>query len=398
MSGRPISQAISHAIGGGWGADEADEGLVRVRVIRGADFPNAAVKSLDGVPVRYEVEKKVMSRKLQPGDIILEISGGTKERPTGRTIRVTEELLSSTSDPIIPASFCRLVRIDPKMADPTFTYYALQHLYNDGGTWKYQNQSTGISNFQFEVFKSRYHLPDVELSRQKEIGLTLSALDDKIAVNGQLIVKADELANAVWLKAREAGTVVPLSSLARFVNGKAFTKDASGVGRVVIRIAELNSGIGGSTVYNDIDVPEDHLAHPGDLLFAWSGSLTVARWFREEAIVNQHIFKVIPKGDRPIWLINQALRDKLQEFKAIAADKATTMGHIQRRHLDEPVTIPEPEQIGRFDGLMSSLWGRALAAEQENLQLESTRDQLLRLLMSGKVRVRDAEKVVEGIV
>ncbi|MFI6032168.1 restriction endonuclease subunit S [Amycolatopsis magusensis] len=239
-------------------------------------------------------------------------------------------------------------------------------------------------------------IPD--LVTQAAIVEVLQALDDKIAANKKMIVKADDLARAKWTLACRNGSTVPLSSLARFVNGKAFTKDASGTGRVVIRIAELNSGIGASTVYNSIDVSGEHLARPGDLLFAWSGSLTIARWFREEAIVNQHIFKVIPKNDHPIWLVNQALRDKLQEFKAIAADKATTMGHIQRRHLDEPVTIPGPEHFGRFDGLMSALWERALAAEQENLQLESTRDELLPLLMSGTVRVRDIEKIVEGVV
>jgi hypothetical protein len=64
----------------------------------------------------------------------------------------------------------------------------------------------------------------------------------------------------------------PLSSLARFVNGRAFTKDATGTGKMVVRIAELNSGPGASTVYNEIDVDGTNLARTGDLLFAWSGS------------------------------------------------------------------------------------------------------------------------------
>ncbi|GHE88114.1 hypothetical protein GCM10017786_20090 [Amycolatopsis deserti] len=280
------------------------------------------------------------------------------------------------------------------VADPTFLYYLIK---NWSSTLRIEASGSATPIINKSVL-ARYKFKVPGLQWQRAIGDILGTLDDKIAANEQLIAKADDLASVKWILACRSGSTVPLSSLARFVNGKAFTKDASGAGRVVIRIAELNSGIGASTVYNDIEVPEDHLARPGDLLFSWSGSLTVARWFREEAIVNQHIFKVIPTGNLPIWLVNHALRDKLQEFKAIAADKATTMGHIQRRHLDEPVTIPESEQIGRFDGLMSALWERALAAEQENLQLESTRDQLLPLLMSGKVRVRDAEKVVEGVV
>jgi type I restriction enzyme S subunit len=240
-------------------------------------------------------------------------------------------------------------------------------------------------------------IPVPPIDVQRGIAEVLGALDDKIAANAKLSVAADELSRLTFESLLAGGQTVPLSSLARFVNGKAFTKDASGTGRVVIRIAELNSGPGGSTVYNDIDVADDHLARPGDLLFAWSGSLTVHRWYRDEGIVNQHIFKVIPT-EKPMWVVKGALDRKLAEFRAVAADKATTMGHIQRRHLDEPVAIPAAGQIEAHGGAMGGLWSRALSAEQESLRLEQMRDGLLPQLMSGKIRVKDAERVVEGIV
>lgn len=236
------------------------------------------------------------------------------------------------------------------------------------------------------------------VTQQRAIAEVLGALDDKIAANQRTITGADELARTHFRAASTTGEEVPLSSLARFVNGRAYTKDATGTGRVVVRIAELNSGIGASTVRNDIEVPDDNTARPGDLLFAWSGSLTVARWYRPEAIVNQHIFKVIPSTDNPMWLVNQAVHEALDEFKAIAADKATTMGHIQRRHLDEPVRIPSRSDVERLDALMSGLWDLALTTEIENLTLAATRDELLPLLMSGKIRVKDAEKATEGVL
>jgi type I restriction enzyme S subunit len=102
--------------------------------------------------------------------------------------------------------------------------------------------------------------------------------------------------------------------------------------------------------------------------------------------------------DNPMWLVNQAVHEALDEFKAIAADKATTMGHIQRRHLDELVRIPSIAEVERLDALMSGLWKVALTTEIENLKLAATRDELLPLLMTGKIRVTDAEKSVEGVV
>lgn len=112
--------------------------------------------------------------------------------------------------------------------------------------------------------------------------------------------------------------------------------------------------------------------------------------------MNQHIFKVMPNDDYPHWLVYELLRHKLKEFKAIAADKATTMGHIQRKHLDELVRVPSSENIGRHNPLMAGLWDQALVAEVESLKLAEIRDTLLPQLMSGRLRVKDAEKVLEN--
>lgn len=281
--------------------------------------------------------------------------------------------------------------------DPGYLYYRLRSPDVQFGI---QNMHVGtmIPHFKKGDFGRLIFPVHASRDTQQAIAVVLGALDDKIAANERILELADELSRAKWIVATGAGEPVPLSKIANFVNGRAFTKGATGTGRVVVRIAELNSGIGSSTVYNDIEVPEEHLARPGDLLFAWSGSLTVARWYRPEAIVNQHIFKVIPKAGYPMWLVNQAVRSKLADFKTIANDKATTMGHIQRRHLDEAVRIPNCESVREFDAAMQSLWDAALAAEIENLRLTRTRDELLPLLMSGKIRVKEAESRMSEVV
>lgn len=231
---------------------------------------------------------------------------------------------------------------------------------------------------------------------QVAVGQLLGALDDKIATNGALVSSAETLRRTAWVRATRGVEQAPLSSFAHFVNGGAYTKGATGTGRVVIRIAELNSGIGASTVYNDLKVPDRQVAHAGDLLMSWSGSLTAVRWYRDDAIINQHIFKVIPRNDYPLWAVASAVETKLDEFREIAAGKATTMGHIKRADLDSPVAWPKISD--RLNHAGTALWERALAAERENLRLAATRDELLPLLMSGKITVKDAEKTVEEVV
>ena len=156
---------------------------------------------------------------------------------------------------------------------------------------------------------------------------------------------------------------------------------------MVIRIAELNSGPGGSTVYNDIQVPDAKTARAGDLLMAWSGSLGVYRWYRDESIINQHIFKVVP-DKYPAWLVFDRLEAVMPVFRALAADRATTMGHIQRGHLTSTtVSVPTGAAIAQLDKELAPLWERLLLAERENLRLSRLRDTLLPELLSGRLRV-----------
>ncbi len=357
---------------------------------RGSGVPflrsqNVRPYRIDMDDIKYiddEFHARLKKSALHPGDVVTVRTG----KP-GQTAVVPDWIISANCSDLV------ITRPGPKLNARWLSYYI---------NWVIDSHIArhlvGAVQQHFNVKSAKnleLTLPDV--AEQQAIAEVLGALDDKISANDQLIAISEELAKFTWNRATADGAAIPLSSLARFVNGKAFTKDASGAGRVVIRIAELNSGLGDSTVYNDIEVEDDHLARPGDLLFAWSGSLTVARWFRPEAIVNQHIFKVIPLGGYPIWLVNQAVRTKLAEFQAIAADKATTMGHIQRRHLDEPVIVPTKDGVDRLNNLMAGLWDRALAAEQENVTLVRTRDELLPLLMSGKTHVRNTEKLVEEV-
>jgi type I restriction enzyme S subunit len=232
------------------------------------------------------------------------------------------------------------------------------------------------------------------------IARVLGALEDKIASNNRLLELIPKLIRARVSAAAldEDRRSVPVARLAQFVNGGAYTKGATGSGRMVIRIADLNSGPGNSTVYNDIEVPDEKTARAGDILMSWSGSLGVYRWVLDEAIVNQHIFKVLPKGF-PAWLVFDRLDAVIHIFQSVAKDKATTMGHIQRGHLETTeVDIPSVEGVEQLDKSLRPLWNRLLVAEQETLRLTRLRDTLLPALLSGRIAVPYVSQAVEEAI
>ena len=86
----------------------------------------------------------------------------------------------------------------------------------------------------------------------------------------------------------------------------------------------------------------------------------------------------------------------MSDFQATAASKATTMGHIQRHHLTEAMTIvPNPNVMGIANEIIGPLFDRAFRNDLETQTLAATRDLLLPKLMSGEIRVKDAQKIAE---
>lgn len=273
--------------------------------------------------------------------------------------------------------------------DPGFREYAIQQMTGTSGRQRVPNESVG----SYEVA-----LPP--LSEQGRIAAVLGALDEKIesAVRlekllGEAIIA--EYGVAVLDRAEEA--TISLVDAVSLVNGGAYTKGADGKGRMVIRIKELNSGPSETTVYSSIAVPDSKTAYPGDVLFAWSGSLGVWRWYREDAVVNQHIFKVIAKK-HPVWLGWIHILEELERFQDIAAGKATTMGHITQDHLERTM-VPafSPSELASLSERVLPLWEAQLRAGRELYALQEARAQLLPALVSGELRVAEGGKTVGAL-
>jgi len=277
---------------------------------------------------------------------------------------------------------------DEAVVEKDFFFYLLRYLRPTFVRIARNKQTTGLGHVTKKDLQNlTVALPPLQY--QRAVATALGILDARIESNRRIAEMIPRLIRALVCQSLQTGArEVAAADLANFVNGGAYTKGASGTGRMVIRISELNSGPGSSTVYNDIAVPDDRMARQGDILMSWSGSLGIYRWCLDEAIVNQHIFKVVPGAEYPAWLVFDRLDEVMPIFRGIAKDKATTMGHIQRGHLQSTkVQVPFTEAIARLHHRIAPAWERLLVAERETVKLAALRDALLPELLSGRRRV-----------
>ena len=141
-------------------------------------------------------------------------------------------------------------------------------------------------------------------------------------------------------------------------------------------------------------VPPEYVIDDGDIVFSWSGSLMVDVWCGGKGALNQHLFKVT-SSKVPKWFYLAWLKEHLAEFQAIAADKATTMGHIRRFHLTEAKVLLPPEPlIKAMTSFQQPLLDQIIHNRLESRTLTELRNTLLGPLLSGELTIKSAEKTV----
>ena len=186
-----------------------------------------------------------------------------------------------------------------------------------------------------------------------------------------------------------------LDSIASYLNGLALQKfppESETEFLPVIKIAQLRAGNTTGADKASTQIKPEYVVVDGDVLFSWSGSLEVEVWNGGRGALNQHLFKVT-SNEVPKWFYFFATRHHLSDFRAIAAGKATTMGHIQRKHLtDARIAVAPPESMKKFDSVIASQFDQLVSNAQQSRSLAQLRDTLLPKLISGELRIQDAEE------
>ena len=295
---------------------------------------------------------------------------------------------------------------DFKGNDPKFLYYLCQTMpfanFGGGSAVPTLNRN--------HIHPLETKIP-VKVEDQRRIASILSSLDRKIELNNKINADLEEMAQAIFKNwfvdfepfkdgkfvnselgmIPEGWKVGRLTEIASYMNGLAMQKfppKNNEDSLPVLKIKELGQGFCGTDSDRcSCNIKNECKIHNGDVIFSWSGTLLVDVWCGGDCGLNQHLFKVTSE-DYPKWFYYYWTKHHLQEFIHIAKDKAVTMGHIKRGHLDEAlVAIPDNDSMQKANELFEPILSKMIALRLESSRLSLLRDTLLPRLMSGEIEV-----------
>ena len=299
-------------------------------------------------------------------------------------------------------------------ADLVDVQYLVYYFHTKEGQYKILANASQVGVPALARATSTFRLIDIKLpplDNQRRIASILSSLDRKIELNNKINADLEEMAQAIFKNwfvdfepfkdgkfvdselgmIPEGWKVGRLTEIASYMNGLAmhkFPPENNEDSLPVLKIKELGQGFcGPDSDRCSCNIKDECKVHNGDVIFSWSGTLLVDVWCGGDCGLNQHLFKVTSK-EYPKWFYYYWTKHHLQEFIHIAKDKAVTMGHIKRGHLEEAlVAIPDNDSMERAHELFEPILSKMISLRLENSRLSLLRDTLLPRLMSGELEV-----------
>ena len=321
---------------------------------------------------------------LPPGTVVMAMYGAT----VGRLGVMGREMTTNQA--------CCAMVADPKLLDNRYLFYWLKNSRR-----RIRDLSNGAAQQNLSVRTIgaiEIDPPPIEI--QARIGAVLRSLDDKIAANSHTVEMALQLQSAVWQKSTENAELIPLVEVAEpILGGTPPRKDK----------ASWNGGYKWASVADMTASPRSHLLNTADTISDVAANkkrfsplpggsvLLSARGTvgRVVSIVGPTSFNQSAYGFEAKPGFDAALR--LAVMSAVKELRAKSYGSvfstITKTQIQEAL-VPSvfSDQMQPLHQTLNALEALIVELEKENLTLTKTREELLPLLMSGKITVKEAKQ------
>ena len=405
---------------GEWGKGEPNDNSVAMLAIRGTDFDDVRVGSLARVPLRHIPDRIARRKALRPFDIVFETAGGSKDRPTGRSVLLKPSLFGKTTTPITCASFARFLRIDPARADPVYIFWMLQHMYESDVLRQYHTQHTGVARYQYTTFAENEPLFLPKRDAQRRIASVLSAYDDLIENNTRRIAILEEMARRIYEEWFVRFRFPGFEAVQMVESELGLVPEGCKPARLEQVCSRMNSGntpsrsnpdywAGGSVDWyktkelwdgylfeseervSDLAVSDKktRVFEPGTILMAIYGSPTVGRMgiTTRRAACNQAALGMFPDTSKiQFWTLYYTLFALRAEFNN-KAQGAAQQNISKEKVAEASFVLPPMETQSRFEEIVGPMQAMLRNLQERNRNLRTTRDLLLPKLISGELDV-----------
>lgn len=424
-------------MGGLWGSapDTTNPDEEDVLVLRGADFRNwDSRRAADAAPRRV-ASRSLPRRLLRPGDLVLEVSGGSPAQPVGRVLAIDDQAVDGADKPLITSNFCRKLRLKDGV-DPFFVKRQLDWLYGSGHTERFQTSTTNIRNLQVDDFLqgTSIVLPDHAL--QVQVTALLDRVDGKragcsthiaaarrsverfrqavvaTACSGPLTAdwrlsmgrKDDSDRPAGWTEASVASLAadVPRAIQSGPFGSNLKHSEFQTTGRLVIGIDNVLDGqfvLGSQHRISEAKFAElrKYEARPLDVLItvmATVGRVCVVPRDIEPSIITKHVYRITVDQDRvlPSFLMN-ALRGHSKVREQIHTQtRGQTRPGINGQIVKDLVILVPPvdeqrEIVGRIDQLLALADGLGQRIELASARVDRSSQAVLAKAFRGELQI-----------
>jgi len=296
------------------------------------------------------------------------------------------------------------VRLDQSRALPRFFYY---YFRSPQGRQRIESiieqvAAAGIRGSDL----ARLPVPLPSLEAQKAVAEMLGALDDKIESNKCSVSLAQRLADAYFLKWRLGlrapelttfgqiadvyGGSTPKTSVAEYWGGEitwAVPRDLTALYAPYLFDTERHITAAGLASIGN------RLYPAGSIFMTSRATIGVFAVLQRPCAANQGFVVVVPRQEDHRWFLFHEMRSRVDDMLDLA--NGSTFLEISRGNFKSMTTVrPLPSELAKLDSVLSPLHEWCASVVQESARLTQMRNELLPRLVSGEIRVREAEHLV----
>ncbi|MEU5482822.1 hypothetical protein [Streptomyces mirabilis] len=367
-------------------------------ILRVADVLDGKIETPLGGYTRQPWQQEMGPKASKPGDVVLTVKG-----TVGRVAIMPSDSHCFAYSP-------QLCYFRPSAGGPLKSRY-LYYWFKSADFWRQADAlkgQTDMADFLSlgDVCSLKLSLPS--RAQQGGVVAVLGALDDKIAVNERIAETAMELAKARYSRV-PATAQTTIREIAAVFDGPHATPVKTQHGPWFLSISSLRNGmldLGESAHLSEGDFPRwTKRVQPqaGDVLFSYETRLGEAAVMPSgvRATLGRRMALLRAK-DKHVsgTLLLHAFLDS--EFQAEIQRRTVYGATVDRIPLKEvpawPISLPAEENRAELTAALDALHARMEQTVVENRALVELRDTLLPQLVTGKVRVKDAVRVVEDAV